>query len=112
MTLSWKWGEHGKVNPINCLDGKKTPADISYADPTKTQVYILSENKTKLLMTISSTDFSISSPNINWTPTKVQSETIAPGNYQGEAHVKNTAESINEIFEFPVFVEKAKGNIT
>jgi len=111
MTLSFKWGEFGEVNPIKCIDSKGSDANIAFADVTKSKVYILSENKTKVLLTISDTDFTIATPNVNWTPTKAQSETMPPGDYQGEAHLQNTGETRNAIYEFPVFVEKAQGNI-
>lgn len=111
MTLSFKWGEFGEINPIRCIDSKKNDANIAFADPTKSTVYILSENKTKILLTISSTDFTISSPNVNWTPTKIQAETLDPGNYAGEVHLQDTGLARLAIYEFPAFVEKAKGNI-
>lgn len=111
MTLRYKWGEFGDINPIKCIDSKKQDADISFADATKSTVYILSENKTLIKLTITNSDFSITSPNVNWTPTKVQSETLPPGNYSGEAHLQNTALTKKEIYEFPVFVEKTQGNI-
>lgn len=111
MTLRYRWGEFGEVNPIRCVDSNKEDEPITYADVTKTKVYILSESKTQILLTIGSADLSIVSPVINWTPTKVQSETIPPGHYRGEAHVTDTGESRKAIFEFPVFIEKAHGNI-
>jgi len=111
MTLTYKFGEFGDVNPIQCVDSNDQDANIAFADPALSEVFILSEDKTKLLLTITNVDFTIVSPNVNWTPTKVQSETLPPGNYAGEAHLQNTAQSKNVIFEFPVFVEKAKGNV-
>lgn len=111
MTLSWKWGEFGEVDPIKCVDADGADADISYAGAAQTTVYILSEDKTVTKLTITNADFTITSPNINWTRTKTQSETLPPGNYQGEAHVQDPALTRKEIFEFPVFVEKAQGNI-
>lgn len=112
MTLRYKWGEFGDVNPIKCVDSKDQDADITFADAVKSKIYILSENKTKILLTISSGNFSIVSPNVNWTPTKDQSETLNPGNYAGEVHLEDTGQTKKSIFEFPVFVEKARGNIT
>ena len=111
MVLRYKWGEFGEVNPIKCVDSKLQDADITFADPTKTKVYFLSENKTKLLDTITDANFTIISPNINWTPTKTQSENLNPGNYAGEAHVQDAAGIRNAIFEFAIFVEKSKGNV-
>ena len=112
MTLKYRWGEFGEVNPIKCADSKGDDADITYADPTKTTIYILSENRTKVLLTIDDDDFTIASPIVNWTPTKTQSETLEPGNYAGEVHVQDVAGIRKAIFEFPVYVEKARGNIT
>ena len=112
MTLTYKFGEFGDVNPIQCVDSNDQDADISFADPAQSKIFILSEDKTKKLLEITDADFAIVSPNVNWTPTKAQSETLPPGNYAGEAHLQNTPQSRNVIFEFPVFVEKARGNIT
>jgi len=111
MTLRFKWGEFGDVNPIRCIDSKGNEVNITLADPTTSEIHILSESKQKLLLTITDTDFTFATPNVNWIPTKVQSETMPPGNYQGEVHLKNTGSTINRVFEFPVFIEKAKGNI-
>lgn len=111
MTLTFKFGEFGESNPIRCIDSKGNEISIAFADPTKTTIYILSENKTKLLDTIDSGDFVIVSPNVNWTPTKVQSEKHPPGNYSGEVHLQDTGLTRNTICEFPVFVEKARGNL-
>lgn len=111
MTLSWKWGEFGEVNPIKCVDADGKDANISYAAAAQTTIYILSEDKTQVKLTITNTDFAIVSPNINWTITKTQSEALDPGNYQGEAHVQDAGQTRKAIFEFPVFVEKAQGNI-
>lgn len=111
MTLSYKFGEFGESNPIRCIDSKGNDANIAFTDPTKSTIYILSENKTKILDTITSTDFTIATPNVNWTPTKDQSEKHPPGNYAGEVHLQDTGLTRLAIYEFPVFVEKAKGNI-
>ena len=111
MTLTYKFGEFGEVNPIKCVDSKGNDADITYAASAKTKIYILSENKTKILLTVTDADFTISSPNVNWTITKTQAETSPPGNYAGEVHVQDAAGIRKAIFEFPVFVEKAQGNI-
>lgn len=111
MTLEYKFGEFGDANPIRCVDSKDQDANITFADPTKSKIYILSENKTKKLLEITDTNFTITSPTVNWTPTKDQSETLPPGNYAGEVHLQNTALTRNVIYEFPVFVEKAKGNV-
>jgi len=108
MTLTYKHGEFGEVNPIKCVDSKGNDANIAYADVTKSKVFIMSEGKVKLLLTITDTDFTISTPNVNWTPTKTQSETLVAGNYSGEAHLQNTAETRRAIYEFPVVVEKSK----
>ncbi len=112
MTLKYRFGEFGEVDPIRAVDSKGDDADITYADPTKTTIFILSENLTKVLLTILSVNFTIVSPLINWTRTKVQSETLEPGNYAGEIHVQDPATIRKAIFEFPVYVEKARGNIT
>lgn len=111
MTLAYKWGEFGQANPIKCVDSKQQDVNISFADVTKSKIYILTESKTAIKLTILNTDFTIATPNVNWTPTKVQSETLDPGDYAGEIHLENTAGTRKSIFEFPVFVEKAKGNI-
>lgn len=111
MTLTYDYGEFGDINPIQCIDSKGNDANIAFADPAKSTIYILTENKTKILLTITSTDFTISTPNVNWTPTKTQSETLPPGNYSGEIHLQDTAQSRNVIYEFPVFIQKAKGNV-
>ena len=112
MTLRFKWGEFGEVNPIKCVDSQGNDADITYAAAGQSTIYILSENKTKIKLTIDSADFTIVSPNVNWTITKAQSETLPPGNYAGEVHVQDPASIRKAIFEFPVYVEKARGNIT
>lgn len=112
MTLTLKFGEFGEANPIKCVDSKGNDANIAFADATKSTIYILSENKTKILDTISSVDFVIVSPDVNWTPTKDQSEQHPPGNYAGEVHLQDTGLTRKAIYEFPVFVEKARGNIT
>jgi len=111
MTLSFKWGEFGEPNNIKCVDSKQQDLNITFADVTKTKIYILSENKTKLLDTITDANFTITSPNVIWTPTKAQSEKHPPGNYTGEVHLQNTAQTRNTICEFPLFVEKSQGNI-
>lgn len=112
MVLRYKFGEFGEVDPIKCVDSKLQDADITFADATKSTVFILSENKTKILVTITDADFGIVSPNVNWTRTSAQSILLPPGNYQGEVHLKDAAEVRLSIFEFAVFVEKAKGNIS
>lgn len=112
MTLRYKFGEFGKVNPIKCIDSKENDANIAFADAAKSEVVIMSENKTKLLLTITSTNFAIVTPNVNWTPTKAQAETLPPGNYSGEAILQNTGQTIKENYEFPVFVEKSRTSIT
>ena len=111
MTLTYKFGEFGDVNPITCVDSKGTKANIAFADATKSKIYILTENKTKILLTITNSDFTIASPKVNWTPTKDQSEKLPPGNYSGEIHLQDTIQSRNVVYEFPVYVEKAKGNV-
>lgn len=112
MTLRFKFGEFGEINPIKCVDSKGNDADITYAGAAQSTIYILSENKTKILLTISDADFTIVSPLVNWTPTKDQSETLPPGNYAGEIHLQDPASIRKAVFEFPVFVEKSRGNIT
>lgn len=112
MTLTYKFGEFGEVNPIKCVDSNDNDANIAFADVTKTKIFILSENKTKLLDTIDDADFTIVTPNVNWVPTKDQSEKHLPGNYAGEVHLQDTGLTRKAIYEFPVFVEKARGNIT
>lgn len=111
MTLHFKWGEFGETNPIRCIDSKGNDVDITFADPNQSTIYILSENKTVIKLIITNVTFVIVSPNVEWTPTKDQSETLDPGNYSGEVHLQNTAQTKNLIFEFPVLVEKAQGNI-
>lgn len=111
MTLTYKFGEFGEVNPIRCKDSNDQDANIAYADVTKSTVYFLTENKTKILVTIDDADFTITSPNIDWVPTLAQSKLLPPGNYTGEAHLQDTGLTRKAIFEFPIFVEKAKENI-
>jgi len=111
MTLRLKWGEFGEVNPIRCVDSDGNDISIAFADVAQSTIYILTENKTKVLDTITSANFTIATPIVNWTPTKVQSEKHVPGNYAGEIHLQNTGQTRKSIFEFPVFVEKAQGNI-
>ena len=112
MTLTYKFGEFGEVNPIRCKDSNNQDANIAYADATKSTIYFLTENKTKILLTITSANFTITSPLVDWTPTKIQSETLPPGNYTGEVHLQDTGLTRKAIFEFPIFVEKAQENIT
>jgi len=111
MTLTYKFGEFGEVNPIRCIDSKGNEVNIAFADVTKTKIFILSENKTVLLDTIADANFTIATPNVNWTPTKTQSEKNPPGNYSGEVHLQDTGETRLTVCEFPIFVEKAKGNV-
>lgn len=112
MTLSFKFGEFGDIQPIRCVDSQAQEVNIAFADVTKSFIYILTENKTKLLDTITSTDFTIVTPKVNWVPTKTQAEKNEPGNYSGEVHLQDTGLSKLVIFEFPIFIEKARGNIT
>ena len=112
MTLSFKWGEFGQANPIKCVDAKGQDVNISFADVTKSTIYILTESKTKILDTITNANFTISTPNVNWTPTKIQAEKNPPGDYAGEIHLKNTGETRLSVFEFPIFIDKARGNIS
>ncbi len=112
MTLSFRWGEYGDVNPIRCVDSAGDTIDISGFDVTKTKIYILTESKTKVLDTIDDADFTITSPNVIWTITKTQSENQVPGNYRGEVHLQDTGGNRNTVCEFDLFVQKAKGNIT
>lgn len=111
MTLSYKFGEFGEANPIHCIDSNDQDVDISFGDPAQTKIYIMTESKTSLLLTITNTDFTIASPNVNWVPTKDQSETLPPGNYTGEVHVQDTGLTKKVQFEFPVFVEKSQVNL-
>ena len=111
MTMHFKWGEFGEVNPIKCIDSKGNDVDITFAGVAQSTIYILTENKTVIKLTINSPDFVIVSPNVNWTPSKAQSETLDPGNYQGEIHLQDPGLTRKAIFEFPVLVEKAQGNI-
>lgn len=94
------------------MDSNDQDINIAFADETKTKIFIMSENKTKLLLTVDDDDFVIVSPNVNWTPTKTQFETLSPGNYSGEVHLQDTGLTRLTICEFALFVEKAKGNIT
>lgn len=111
MTLSYKFGEFGETHPIQCVDSNDQDINIAFADATKSKIFIMSENKTKLILTITDADFVIVSPNVNWTPTKDQFETLSPGNYSGEVHLQDLGVTRLTICEFALFVEKAKGNI-
>jgi len=111
MTLTYKFGEFGEVNPIRCKDSNDQDADITYADVTKSTIYFLTENKTKILVTITDANFTITSPLVDWTPTQAQSVKLKPGNYTGEVHLQDLGLTRKAIFEFPIFVEKAKENI-
>ncbi len=110
MVLKYAFGEWGKVNPIRCKKSPKEDADLTGAIAADSFVYILSEDLVNLLMTITNTDFSITTPNINWTPTKVQSEKIPPGNYISESWVK--IGTSHERFKAPVYIEKSRQNLT
>jgi len=112
LTLSYKFGEFGETHPIRCVDSNDQDINITFADATKSKIFILTENKTKILDTIADVDFGIVSPNVNWTPTKTQTEKHPPGNYAGEVHLQDTGLTRLTICEFFMFVEKARGNIT
>ncbi len=110
MVLTYPYGEFLNILPIRCVDSKRNDVDISGAIVADSFVYILSDDKTEVLLKIENADFSITTPNINWVPTKVQSEKIQPGNYQGEAWLK--IGSAYSRFGFPVYIEKSRQNLT
>ena len=111
MTLQFKWGEFGEIHPIRCVDVKGADVSITYADVTKSKIYFLSESKTIIKLIITDADFTISTPVVNWNPTETQSEALVPGNYSGEIHLQDAGLTRKAIFEFPIFIEKAQGNI-
>ena len=111
MTLTYKFGEFGEINPIRCIDSNGQDANISFADVAQSKIFFLSENKTKLLLTITNANFTITSPLVDWIPTLTQSKVLPPGNYTGEVHLQDTGLTRKSIYEFPIFVEKAQENI-
>ena len=109
MTLRYGFGET-EVQSITCKDANKKDFDISAADAPTSFVYFLSEDKVEVLLKITNTNFAISSPDIDWTPTKTQAEKLAPGFYSGEAWLK-IADKYSR-FEFPIVIEKSRQNLT
>ena len=109
MTLKYPFGEFGNIQPIKAKDENDNDANLTGAILGSSFVYILSEDKVNVLLKITSTDFAIVTPNINWTPTKSQSEVIPPGQYKGEAWIKiGTAYTR---YEFDVYIEKSRQNL-
>ena len=104
QTLSIRRGENGEAQPI-VIKNNAGNLDITWVVSTDTTIVFKNpDDLDTAVLTITNSDFTISSPNVNWTPKDTDWDSLTKKNYIGFIHLKAT-DARETIAKFFIHIE-------